>query len=267
MQVAVDYDKDGRFDATETVYIYDLQVARERSQQRRSNQQRQVGRRNLDRSATDRSRRSQQSHQVQGQIHDLRKIQMHDGDGPFVVARIKTEHGRTARVLLGREDQLSQLDLRDGKQVQVTGRLARVNDQPVLLATRVGTGNQQVRVQSKRLGPQVKMYEGKILRTRAAQFRGYEDSFVLAVMRTDDGKRQLVNLGPKSKIGNIKWQEVDQVRLLACPGTVNGRRALAAEQINVDGRTIKIEPDKKRDRQWQNQESRNSEAGNRQGNG
>lgn len=265
IRMAVDYDNDGRFDAVETVYAYDLQVAQQRSKQR---QQQKSGASDSGRSSQQRARssqqRSQQTHQVQGKISDLRKISMHDGDGRYVVARVRTQNGRTAKVLLGREDQLSKLKLREDDQVQIRGRNGRINDQPVLVAIEVSSGDQRVRVQPKRMNRPLRQVQGEVLRTRTAQFRGHDEPFVVAEMRTREGQQTLVNLGPKSKLGNVNFSEADQVRLLAAPGKVNGQNALIAEQINVDGRTIKIKPNDRRERQWSGQQGSRSQSDRRQ---
>lgn len=268
VRMAVDYDNDGTYDAIETIYVYDLQMAKQRSEGRRNQgdrsqgeqrmssrqqsspqQQRDQGDRRSMQASQDKQQK-EQVHQLSGEIRDTKKIRMHEGNKQFIIARIRTDEDRTARVLLGSEEQLSRLDIQDGDRIDVRGRRGRVNDQWVLVADSVKSGNNQIRVQFEMKNKPIRRYQGEVLQTRTTRFRGHDGEFLIAQLQCDDGQTKVVNLGPKEKFSDMNIRDANEVSLLATPGKVNGREALIAEQVSVDGQTVKIKPDERREQRW-----------------
>lgn len=254
--IGVDYDKDGRFEAVERIYAFDLETAREQSKRRQ------------ERSERSRRGRDQRTVSIEGELRDMQEIRMRDEDATYVVARVRTDQGRTAKVLLGKDEQLSKLDLNEGKQIQIEGRTGSVNRQAILVASKVRSGDKQVTIQPKQR-PRKEEARGKtqiygsVIRTRSANFRGHEGTFLVAEIRTEDG-RQLVNMGPKDKFDDVEFGDVGEIRVTGHKGTISGQDALIAEQVRVDDETIKVKPDKRRDQQWR-KEQREREARDRDG--
>lgn len=242
VNIGVDYDGDGRFDAVETIFVYDLEMARRQSQRRQQTAQR------------GRERRSQRTVNIEGEVQDMREIQMHDEDAAYLVARVRTDSGRTAKVLLGKDEQLSQLDLSEGDNVEVEGRRGTINNRGILVALRVRSGDQQVRVQPRRTGRQMEHVQGSVLRTRGARFRGHDETYLIAEIRGEEGRRHIVNMGPKEKFEDVEFGDAGEIRVLGHRGNISGRNALIAEQVYVDGEMIRIAPDERRDRQWREQQ-------------
>lgn len=261
IRVAADYDNDGTFDAIETLYVYDLERARQSSRQRanqdsrdmrgssemerlnnssRNNSSRQARNMQGQSSSADGMRTYQQRREtVEGQIKNLRTQSMAGTDSKGVMARIETEQGRMATVCLGPQKQLNKLDLAEGDQITVEGVRGRVNDRTVLLARKVSSGDQQVDVQmpdARRL----KRVRGEIVSKRNAKFRNQDEQHIVAKVRLISGKQETVNLGPKSKVEKLQLSQGDDVSLLVRPGRVNGQSALIAEQINTGDRTVEI---------------------------
>lgn len=161
VRIAVDRDNDGRFDAVETIYMYDLEMAQQRSQQRdrdeldrRSGDTQREGRRRWsdqqDRQQRDRSaqqRRQSRRHEIEGTVRELSTVQLPGHDDQFLTARVQTEEGRTGRVMLGAEKQLERLDLEEGDRVTVSGRPGFVNDRMMLIALEIEANDETVRPQ------------------------------------------------------------------------------------------------------------------------
>src|SRR6056297_3520284 len=127
ISVGVDYDGDGRFEAIETIYAYDLQLARQQSKKRQAESQRRGQQSDMQRRQT-----AQRSTSIEGELQSLNRTNMRGHDETFVLGRVRTDDGRTARVLLGTEDSLSSLNLSEGDQVMVRGRRGTVNDKGML---------------------------------------------------------------------------------------------------------------------------------------
>ena len=268
VHIAVDSNRDGRFDSVETIYLYDLERARQRSRQRsrqragqgQQGQQQDSARRDSQRRAdsqrrgqnqrrAENQRRGQSQHRVSGQLRDLLTVRSTDRQ-QLTVGRIETNQGRTARVVLGPKDDLRQLNLQQGDRVEVVGQPGRINDRIVLVARRVSAQNQTVRPQYHQRRRNVQQLQGQVLNTRTVRFRGHDRPFVVGRVRLNDGRRVLVNFGPKEKLQGAQLQQQDQIKLLARQGRISGDRAWIAEQIRYQGKTLRIAPDQRRDRRW-----------------
>ena len=272
IRVATDYDNDGTFDAIETLYIYDLERARQSSRERanreagnmrgsdrdsgmerwdnmdRQGQDGQRGRyARSDRRQSDRSGRmrtyEQRRESVSGEIQNLKTQGMTGMDSKSVMARIKTEEGRTARVCLGPQDKLDKLDLEEGDQITVEGVRGRVNDRTVLMARKITSDDQEVEVKmpdSRRM----KRVRGEIISKRNAKFRNQDEQHVVAKVRLVSGKQEMVNLGPKSKIEKLELSQGDDVSMIVRPGRINGEPALIAQQVSSGDESIEASTDR-----------------------
>ncbi len=259
VKLGVDYNNDGRYDAYETIFVYDLQMAQKRSRDRREQSQqqgqREQGQREQGQSQSARqsaggSKQQSATAKIAGELQDMRKIRMRDSEQQFVIARVRTDEGRTAKVLLGKQQQLSGFDLSDGDRIEVEGRRGRINDQPVLVASKVKAGGKAMQVEIDRMNQPVRQFKGEIVRTQTTRFQGHDKPFVVAEMRCQDGSSKLVNLGPKDKFADVDVKQAEEVCVLAAMGRIDGKKALIAEEVSVDGETIKIKPDQRRDQRW-----------------
>lgn len=274
VSMAVDYNNDGTYDSVETIYIYDLQTARERSRDRRGgsngqmsdrfsqNRQDRGAQRGQDNGRMSADRQDQKNIQrmVSGEIDQLRKIRLRDNEQPCVVARVRTDEGRTARILLGTQQQLSRLDLQPGDRISVRGRVGRVNDRSLLVANQVRSGDQQVRVEFKQGQRPLRQYRGNVTETRTAQFRGHDGEFLIGRMQREGGGSDVVNLGPKNKFSGVDVKNAEEVCILASKGRINGREALIAEEVSIDGETFKVKPDEMRDQRWSSESSQRQQS-------
>lgn len=267
IRVAADYDNDGQFDAIETMYVYDLEKARESSRQRanrdaqnmnNSNQQsnsdrwqsgndsegmqRMRGDSRSGQRMTQNGRTrtyEQQRQKVRGEIQNLRKQNLTGSEDQSVMAKIETDEGRTATVCLGPQKQLSRLNLSEGDKVTIEGVRGRVNDRSVLLARKVTSDGQAVNVQMSD-DRKLKRVKGEVLSKRTAKFRNQDEQHVVAKVRLISGTQETVNLGPKSKVDQLDLQEGDDVALLVRPGRVNGQPAMIAEQVSANDQTVEV---------------------------
>ncbi|GEM_PF-6132652 len=263
IRVAVDYDNDGRFDAIETIYAFDLEQARKRSGARAAQKQRdrRQGVAGADESwsqefttrrdsQSDRqyqeSRRSRESQRrrpetITGEILQLRKETLAGKEEPCVIARIRTDENRSAKVVLGKQSDLESLDLREGGQITVKGFKGRLNDKSMLLASTISADGSDVKVG---LGPSrgAKRVRGEILSTRTTKFKGHEQPFVVGQVKLQSGKTASVNLGPQSKLKELGLKQGDKVRMLVRPARLNGKASMVADQIYAKGKRINLTP-------------------------
>lgn len=87
---------------------------------------------------------SGQMKQVQGEITRLQMQQVKNQRQ--MVAEVKTQNGQTQQVILGSPDELGQLNLKQGDQIQVSGQSTQLNQKSAIQAQEIRANNQQVKV-------------------------------------------------------------------------------------------------------------------------
>lgn len=264
VQIAVDYDNDGMFDGIETIYAYDFEKARKSSQDRgkreaqRMSDTKRKSRGQNTQARTANSRRSgnagnpsqnrlstmrRSSETVSGKLLQLRDEQIMGMDDPCVIARVRKDNNMSAKVVLGPKSQVDSWGLAEGDEIKVSGRKGRVNDRPILLASKVTWGNKtkQVDLPSSRNRKRV---QAELVSMRTTEFKGHDGQFVIAEIQSQSGKKCEVNLGAKSKVNQLNLREGDQLKLIVRPAKVNGKPGMVADQIMANGKDVNVSPPK-----------------------
>lgn len=295
LTVAVDYNRDGRYDALETIYMYDFEKAKQQSESRKRRGMQQAQREEAERNRrmeeseqkmAAEDRRSPQERQArrdrlasmrrargdmqrrssgkqmpslvscQGTIQSMRKEQMAGGDTRWVLARVEGDDGKTNVVCLGSAEKLSQLDLRQGDSIQIKGVRARMNDRPIVMVTQIRHNGKQLDTRlPKRVS--LKRVKAEVQSMRTVKFRGLDQPHIIAEVKTKGGKNELVNMGPKAKYDQVDLREGDSLKLLVRPGTINGQDALIAQEAKIGGETVRLPRPEDRKR-FKNRERRSA---------
>lgn len=246
--VAYDLNNDGVYETYEVISVYDLNIARQQSAQRlqaQAGQQggqgqqgtREMGQTSQAQPGQQQMQTRQQAEQIQGTIQELRTIDIQNTGRQEIVAKIKTQEGRMARVSLGPKESLQQLGLKKGDQLTIQGRRGTINQQPYLFAERIQAGGQQVQVQRQQVMA-LKRFDGQIQQTKTVKVG--DAQHLLASIRLDNGQNTLVNLGSVDDLQQANLRQGQQVKLLAKPVTIQGKTALLAKSINVAGQNYDV---------------------------
>lgn len=269
IRIAVDYDGDGRYDAYEQIYAFDLERARTASRDRqarlsrrdreiaqpqqqfearqRSAQDRPTLRERFREVFTGQERQQPQLTRLEGELRNVRSMQFTGVEGKEKLAHLVTDQGQTERVALGPEQQLERLDLEDGARVSIAGYRGEINDRPVIVAEQVAAGGDTVRINRQRPSEALRRFHGQVLQTRTTRLRDHDERFVIANVRLDDGPTMQVILGPQSKVRRLDLQEGDEIALLAQQARLNRQAALLAQQIAANEQVVRIDtPDQQR---------------------
>ncbi|QDU37854.1 Putative serine protease HtrA [Maioricimonas rarisocia] len=248
IRFGADFDGDGEVDGWEEFYYDDYEELRRRSRDRARRDGRRPfrgnysanrpgfgpdARREMDRRG-DRRRET-----LRGEIRDIRYDTLNGVEGECMIARVRTEDGRTARVCLGPRTQLRRLDLSDGDRITVYGHPGHINDRAMFFASQVNYDGSQLQVNMPK-APSLKRVRGEIVSTRKAKFRGISERHVLANVELVSGREETMNLGPESKIRRLNLRDGDDISALVRPGRVNGEFAMIAEQVRHDGQTVEL---------------------------
>jgi hypothetical protein len=159
IRIAVDTNNDGQFDTVENIFMFDLQEAQQKSRQRQQLGQGRFGRDDDAQQMQDQRRgfatrqdnrqRQQQTEDIRGTVEELRTTWLPERDGRFVVARVRTQDGRSEQVLLGSRNEIRKLDLDRGDRISVSGRRGDVNEETMVIAREVESDGRTVRPESE----------------------------------------------------------------------------------------------------------------------
>ncbi|EAQ80307.1 hypothetical protein [Blastopirellula marina] len=235
-QIATDYDRDGKYDAVETIYLFDLENARKASRARAQSGQ--------NGQASAKLEQRKKVH-VAGKVKSLEHKSLISSKEKKVVAKISTDQGETKTVCLGKESKVQQLDLQTGDQLQASGVRARIDGQEVVLASHVSAGDRSI---DNPLPQQrgLSRYQGEVQDTRKTTFQGRNGEFLIATVKTKDHGDKQVNLGPSREITDLDIHKGTQIKMLARQGKMNNQEALIAEVIRVNDRSVDIREATKR---------------------
>lgn len=239
VRVAFDTDNDGKFDAVDSLYIDDIRLARENSARRADDDAKSASTPLQARRQTAQPSTTARIEEVRGQIVNLGEHQLAGTTEPIWMARVKTEKGRTAKVILGPKPQLTKLALKDGVVIAVAGVRGRINDRPVLIANKVTSAGSEVEVKLPD-SRYVRRVRGDVEDLRSVRFRGFPEPHMVGEVELLSGRKVTVNFGPRSKVAPLKLKKGVAVAMLVRPGKVNGKPAMIAEQIHYNDETIQI---------------------------
>lgn len=263
--IGYDYDQDQQVDAYEYIHIYDLQRARQMSQQRPQGRQRaqvrqapgargqrsqaqeprtqQRGQQQWFQAGQQRSMAAarQRMQQLTGTIQQTKQIKLAGQQQQHTFAKVQTQQGRTVVVDLGPSNKVNQLNLSQGDRIQAQGDVTMVNDRPVLMANRVQSGNQSISVQRPK-GSQTRRLEGTITKTATKRLEGQnQPAHLVALVELESGQNVPVDLGRKQDLQDVSIQQGKSVVLLARPARIGNRTILIAEKMSVDGEQIDVQ--------------------------
>ncbi|MFW5640162.1 MAG: hypothetical protein ACOC0H_03240 [Thermodesulfobacteriota bacterium] len=231
---------------------YGQDRGRRRESARRGGQQDQRFSTGMDRDRFERGyyqqRRDRQSRQqmrrgdrIQGSIKEMKTISLSKMEEDHVIARIQTREGQVAKVDLGPEQKLSDLNLKKGDQVTVHGITGSINQKPVLMAHGVEAKGQRVSIKRPQ-DMKLKSYSGQIMKTKKTDLREGTPTVLMARIRMDDGNTTMVNLGPEKELRNqLDIQEGKRFSMLARPAKVEGRTGLVAEFIKIGDNSVDVD--------------------------
>ena len=175
---------------------------------------------------------------MKGEIQNLRKQSLTGSDDRSVMAKLKTEEGRTATVCLGPQKQLSRLNLNEGDQVTIEGVRSRIDDKDVVLARRVTANGDSITNQLPRR-EQWQQLAGEIRSLRKIRGQGRDQQHLVAEIRAD-GRTRSIDLGPENELQPLDLREGDQVTVFARQGRIGDRSLLIAQKIRAEGRVLDV---------------------------
>jgi hypothetical protein len=81
---------------------------------------------------------------------------------------------------------------------------------------------------------------GVILRTKNVQLPGMSDQIVFATVRTDQGRRCVVNLGPLEELENLQLHRGERISVLGPTMQIGNQRLILAQRLRAQGETVQL---------------------------
>ncbi len=217
--IGYDINNDGHFDVYEYIWVADLDQVRRRDLRSGQAQMRRTG------------QRSGRDFRVQGELVDLRLINLDNMDEPHVVGRIETSRG-IVKADLGPRSKIDELNLRRGDTITVFGRQGQINDRRMLRASRIQSNNQHITIRRDRSQSQQKL-EGTIVGIQRMMINQTGREHAIARIRTNSGNIVQVDLGSAKAAQSLDLNQGDQIAVLGNRGRIDDRVALFAEQLRL----------------------------------
>ena len=196
---------------------------------------------------------------VEGTITQLRTVNLPEQDQPWVVAGVQTPDGRTTTVLLGPEQRLRQLDLKEGDDIFVRGVVAGAQGRGLFAAQRVESGGKAVTMAGAMQMPEGQVYgyaddqmsdqdgamrsvsrhvSGTITDVRTVNLPGQDQAWMIAKVEQPDGGTCTVLLGPEDRVKQYDVQPGDRVNVDGFIAGSRERGVLAARRVQINGQTF-----------------------------
>jgi hypothetical protein len=258
--VGVDLDGDGQTDTVYRISRFDFEQLREQAQREKE------GGGGVTFMQT--SMRGGQT-RVRGTVEATKTARLEGMPRPHMLAKIRKDDGNVAFADLG-PVHMNQVQVQEGDQIELSGRIIVVNDRPVLFADRLrtdeGTMNiqrgmgremgrgmqagsqdtgrgtmqqrQQPRMQSAAYGARREI-EGRIISKEQLRI-GDSEPYTLVKVRTDEGEEHLVNLGPQQQLRDLNIEQGDTITVKARGIELLGETMYLADEVEADGRTKQI---------------------------
>lgn len=238
VRIAIDLDNDGTFDAVETISADALRQARRLTDERQLGGLGAGGAGMPGAPAGMAPSPDFDEIRLSGTVQDVREFRLAGLPSPHRIARLETDQG-VAKVDLGPAEALQAMGIEPGDEISVVGHRGMINDRPILMAREVAKGDQSTAIERPE-DRRIKRVRGEILGLRSASFRTRDEEYLIAEVELRNGQQAEVILGPKAKVDELGLSEGDEVALLVRPARLNGRLAMAAEQVRAGDKAVAI---------------------------
>lgn len=212
----------------------------------------------------------------------LKKVPIRNSDLNHSVALVRTDDGHQGVIDLGPADDLQELQLKSGQQIDVRGKSVRVGDRHVLMASRITSQgdalqidrSQQPRERTRRVVMRSDLRDksqqrqsrraavrGKVEQTKRVEVRDLGVDHLVVLVRTDNGKVRIVDLGPVDNLNRVRFARGDTIVADGNVVAVGDRQVLMARRVGSEDQQQDIQRDsakKNRSNRTSAQRERNS---------
>ncbi len=198
----------------------------------------------------DQQAQMQNKRQITGEVLKEKTVKNKSTNTQDKVVLLKTQKGNQIVADLGPAKNLENIKIQSGEQIQLSGKVNRVSNRPVLFAEQVTANGQTVQIQrsdrpksakKKMDAAQPQQLSGQVIREKTVNLQGTNTEHEVVMLQTQDGKQVIADLGPVRNLENIKIEPGEQVQVKGNLARVSDQLVLVANQLTADGKTMQID--------------------------
>jgi len=166
---------------------------------------------------------------VQGNIIGMKTVKIKGKDVKHQVLRVRSDLDNIVLIDLGpRTQKIRNLNLSEGKRVNIVGLGGVAEGQKLILADRIQVDGQTVHVKT----PKMKRVEGRVVAAQDVSIRKTGDKNRVVILQTPQGKLP-IDLGPRAKLLDINIREGTSMKAEGKLVRVQGKPFLMASMFKA----------------------------------
>lgn len=178
---------------------------------------------------------------LEGQVQGFREVRLRRAQQmpeEHTWIRLTMASGYDTIVDIGREKDLTDLDLERGDRIRVTGRHATISGQNVLIADRIRVGRETINIEREKTSQEV-----------SGTIRDYEEinidsgdfqDHLVVRFEMEDGREVVAALSKDTSLDELEIEEDSEVTIQGERAFVEGRPILVARKIKVEGEQTEL---------------------------
>ncbi len=168
---------------------------------------------------------------ISGEVAGTKRVSTKEAKNLLV--RITQDGGKELTVDLGPASELDDMDITEGDRISVAGPITKVGDKQLLIAQNLKTNGKSATIDRSR-----RKFTGTVEGMRQVKGRGQQNQ--LLVLKSDAGKRRLVDLGAAQKL-DINISQGDTVTVRGPATKIDDRAVVLAQTLTHDGNQTSID--------------------------
>ncbi len=164
---------------------------------------------------------------ISGKIDAFSTVKRKDADVQHALVRIETKQGDKAIVDLGPRLGTKKLDLKRGKQIEIEGSRSKMNDRTVLRAQQIEVGDKTFRPVT------TTTLKGTVDGFKEVELKERPDKNLLVRVTLQNGKKVILDLGSKAKLGKLDMQAGDQIKAKGIRRESGDKQILVAQNVMI----------------------------------
>ncbi len=190
----------------------------------------------------------QETIQLDGTVEAIKQVAVADSDVTHDVVLLSKGDDRWV-VDLGPSEALGEFDIMNGDRLMGEGHIGRVGGRAVVFADRIDAKGQKLDIEQDlkleaspipRSPGRGEMYTGEILRLKNVNVENGRNTHTVALVETEDGQQQIVDLGPSQTFDTFNLNEGDNIDLQGRQMLIGEHLVIWADSLEVEGEQVDL---------------------------
>ncbi len=201
--------------------------------------------------------------QISGKILKEKTVDIKGKDQKNQVVLLQTAQNKRIIADLGNADALGKVNIKEGKQLDLQGKMVRVSNMPVLLVSQVTaddqTDDQTMDIEQGEIAQRTrktdmaamkekKQIKGTVLSEKNVDLSGQDQQFKVALIELQEGEQVIADLGPTDQL-NMEIKQGEQVEIEGNLVRIGNQVILFASSVSAQGQETQIQRDQQQQQQ------------------